>query len=62
MKIWTSGKHLVYIEYFLLLSVQAQLGVTQCISDFRPPCISEMASHRAERTKFGPQGWVFSVY
>ena len=48
------GNYLVYIEYFLLLSVQVQVGVMRCISDFCRPCtccISETASRRAKRTK-----------
>ena len=53
------GKYLVYIEYFLLLSVQVQFGFIRCISDFRRPCtcyISEAANRRVKRTKIWTSG------
>ncbi len=50
------GKYLVYMEYFWLLDVQLQFGVTLCISDFWLACISETASRRAKRTTIWASG------
>ncbi len=56
------SKYLVYVGYFWLLSVYIQFGVIQCISEFRRPWISKRLVVERNGPKFGPQGWVFTVY
>ncbi len=48
--------YLVHIEYFWMVSVQIQFGVTWCISYFWQPCISETASRTAKRRKLWTSG------